>query len=393
MGFVPGLTIQIEAFLTEKGAEQLMSSGVGDIKYFSVSDDASNYSTSELLGLNQMISLTGKYLVNNKQLSVVNLTTLESKIFVDNSAETYKTFESDSGSILLEKNIEFKYEINSAGIYDYVLNTSGTTSEYLNWVKDLKLPYGGADNSLWNTTYSNGGYSDTAIADMNTSNFLVFVIDSSQFSYIDGKSMKFTIPYLSGSVVCYSSYINTNMGASFYDSQVNDLSSNITRFGPNTVLLFADDIQRPNADLSKSWATGYNFNNAPYSQGGKYLSNFNAVPGRNKDVAVGVAYLDKGVIVIFNPVLFAGYVNRTNTSISLTNNNLIRRTVSNYICDLPIGKYYRSQNSTFSIGTPVRLTSIGLYNTNKELVAIGRFNSQVEKNMGERLTILVKIVI
>lgn len=393
MGFVPGTTTQIEAFLTEKGAEQLMTSGIGDIKYFAISDDASNYSSSELLGINEMFSLSGKYFIDNKQLSVLSLTTLESKIFVDNGTEYYKTFESDSGSVFLEEEMSYKDVSTDIGIYQYLVDATDNSSQYINWIKDLKLPYGTADNALWSAAYSSGGYSDTSIADMNTSNFAVFVVDSSQYSYMDGKSIKFSIPYFSGSVDCYGSYLNTSMSSSFYDAKNSDISTYLNRFGSNAVLLFTDQIQRPNADASKSWATGYNFDNAPYSQGGKLLANFSTVPGKNKDIAVGIAFLDKGVIVIFNAVLYNGYVNRTYTPIELTNNNLVRRTISNFICDLPIGKFYRSQNSTFNSGTPVRISSIGLFNSNKELVAIGRFNSQIEKNMGKRLTILVKVVI
>ena len=401
MGFVPGLSIQIESFLTENGANQLMASGISDIKYFSISDDAANYSTSLLLGLNEMFTLGGKFLVNDKQLSVLNSTRLESKIFVDNSAETFKTFESDSGQIFLEQNINFKDVINQVSISQYIINPINNLSSHLNWIKDLKLPYGSTDSSIWGTTYSNGGYSDTSISDMfintaldgmTSNSFATFVIDGSQHAYIDGKSIKFSIPFFSGSVDCYSSYLTTGMNASFYDSQITDASNYLTRFGGNAVLLFSDYIQRPNNDATKSWATGYGYNSSPYSQGGKHLANF--VSGvNNKDKAVGIAFLDKGVIIIFNPILYNGYDKRTISTISLTNNNIIRRTVANFICELPIGKFFRSQNSTFSTGNPIRVSSIGLYNSNKELIAIGRFDAQVEKNMGQRLTILVKIVI
>ncbi len=394
MGFVPGITTQIEAFLTEKGAEQLMTSGIEDIKYFAVADDAANYSTSSLLGINEMFTLAGKYHINNKQMSVLPIsTTLDTRIFTDDGTDQYKNFETDSGSILVEQEISFKKSVTEIGIYEYVVDSLDNTSQYINWIKDLKLPYGTADGYLWSATYSNGGYSNTAIADMNTSDFLFFVLDSSQYSYMDGKSVKFTIPYFSGSVDCYSSYLETGVSSSYYDSQYSDQSSFLSRFGDNTVLLFADDIQPPNADATKTWSKGYNYDNAPYSQGGKLLSNFNATAGRNKDIAVGIAFLDKGVVVIFNSVLYNGYINRSVTPLTITNNNIVRRTVANFICDLPIGKFYRSQNTTFTTGTPIRISSVGLYNSNKELIAIGRFNTQIEKNMGKRLTILVKVVI
>lgn len=393
MGFVPGITTQIEAFLTEKGAQQLMESGINNIKYFAVSDNASNYVTSTPLNLNEVFSLSGKYLVNGKQLSILNETTMDSRILVDNSGETFKSFEGDSGTIMLDQIEGTLNTVTAISIYPYDVDRTDTTSQYLNWISDLKLPYGSGDNSLWTATFSSNGYSNTSISDMNTDNFLIFVIDGIKHSYIDGKTIKFTIPYLSGSVDTYGTYINTNYTKSSYDGLSNETSQYLRRFGSNVVLLFCDDIQKPNADATKSWSTGYDYGNGAFSQGNKSLANFIASSGVNKDVAVGMAFLDKGVIVIFNNVLYNGYINRLTNNLQLQNKNIVRRTVANYVCDLPIGKFVKSLNTTYSTGNSVRISSIGLYNSNKELVALGRFSAEVEKNVGQRLTFLVKLVI
>jgi hypothetical protein len=393
MGFVPGITTQIEAFLTTKGAQEIMTNGVGVIKYFAVSDEASNYVASQKLTYNQVFTLGGKLPVDDKYLSVVNDGDLRSKIFVTNSSETYAGFENGVGDIILEESLGGVVTNSILSVYSYLVDKTVDSYE-LNWLSDLMLPYGNGDNVAWNTSFNSGGFLNTAIEDMNTNNFLVFVIDGSQHAYMDGKSIKMTIPYFSTGVTLYGTYLNTNMNKSYYNPLLSDKSQFLRRFGPNTVLLFSDDVLRPNGgDPSKSWSTGYNFPNAPYTQGNKSLANFNSNGSLNKDTAVGIAYLDKGVIVIFNPVLYAGYVGRTTNDITLYNRNLTRRTTVNFICDLPINKYYRSSNPTFSLGNPIRISSIGLFNQNKELMAIGRLSSEIEKNIAQRFTFLVKLVI
>lgn len=393
MGFVPGTTTQIEAFLTQLGAQELMTKGVTGIKYFAIADDAANYSTTQKLTYGEVFTLAGKYSVDGKYLSVLNLTDLPSRIFVDNTTETLKTFETMDNVVMIEEAEGATNTTTLFNVYPYEVDRTDNTTSKLNWIKDLMLPYGTTDNSLWSATYSNNGYSDTAIAGMNTDDFLFFVVDGLQQAYIDGKSIKLTIPYLSGTTDVYGSYLNTNRAKNYYDPLLSETSGFLNRFGTNVVLLFSDSVQKPNNDASKSWATGYDYTSAPYSQGGKSLANYTSTGAYNVDTAVGIAYLDKGVVVIFNSYLYNGYVNRTNNTFSLNNRNVIRRSVANFVCDLPIGKFYRSQNSTFGVNTPVRISTIGLYNESKQLVAVGRLNSEIEKSSGQRFTFLVKLVI
>lgn len=393
MGFIPGTTIEIEAFLTENGAQQIMSTGIGIVKYFAISDEASNYVSSDKLTFNQMFTLGGKLTVDGRTLSVISNPTLRNRVFVDNTTETLKTFEGDSGSVVVEQNIGSTTTSNFFNIYSYEVDKTSPTYQ-LNWISDLAQPYGSSDTTLWGLNFNSGGYSNTAISDMISDYALIFVIDGSQHAYIDGKSIKFTMPFLTGTTDIYGTYINTNNAKSFYDGLNSETSQYLTsRFGSNVVLLFSDLIQRPNADATKSWSTGYNFTNAPFSQGNKNLANYVASPGYNKDIAVGIAYLDKGVIVIFNPVLYTGYVARSTNDINIYNRNLTKRTAVNFICDLPIGKFYRSQNPTYTTNSSIRISSIGLFNSQKELVAVGRLNSEIEKNNAQRLTFLVKLVI
>lgn len=385
MGFVPGATIEIEAFLTQEGATQLMTSGIGVIKYFAVSDEASNYATDQKLTFNQVFTLSGKLTIQNKSLSVLSNTELYSRIFVDRGFETYKTFESDSGMITSEIILGEQQILGPSGVYATPFASTLYGSGYvLNWVKDLNLRYGTTDNTIWSLDFNSGGFNNTSLKFMS-GYYNYFSVDGSLYSYMDGKSIKFSVDGRD----YYGAHLNTNQPLSYYDSLYSDDSNYLARFGPNTILLFSDSLQRPNNDATKSWSTGYG-SNAPYSQGGKNLANFIASPGKNLDYAAGIAFLDKGVIVIFyESFAFGGDI----STIVLNNRNVVKRTVANFVCDLPLGKFYRSQNSTFYPNAPVRISTIGLFSENKELLAVGRLNSEIEKSSGQRFTFLVKLVI
>lgn len=384
MGFVPGATTQIEAFLTEKGATELMNNGIKVIKYFAVSDDASNYGTNEKLDLNQVYTLAGKLTVDNKILTILNNGELYSRIFVDGGYETYKTFEVDSGNVTIEEILGNIQTTNTYAIYPTNYTYPFPNDYRLNWIKDLNLRYGSTDDTIWSLPFNSGGFNGTALQYMNPNYYNFYSIDGSQYSYMDGKSIKFKI---NSSTYLYGSYLNTNQANTYYDSLYSDNSIFLKRFGPNTVLLFTDSIFPPNGDVTKSWSTGYGLT-APYSQGGKHLANFVSGGGRNRDIAVGMAFLDKGVIVTFYESLTVD-----NNFLELNNRNVVRRMVASFVCDLPLGKFYRSQNSTFYTNAKVRISSIGLFNENKELLAVGRLSSEIEKSSGERFTFLVKLVI
>ena len=75
------------------------------------------------------------------------------------------------------------------------------------------------------------------------------------------------------------------------------------------------------------------------------MANFISNGSLNKDTAVGIAYLDRGVIVIFNPTIYNGYVNRTTNDISIENKN----SGSSHEINLEIAREYHRQIKSMCI--------------------------------------------
>jgi hypothetical protein len=154
-------------------------------------------------------------------------------------------------------------------------------------------------------TSVNGGYLDTALSGMASEKILVIGIDSSQYGeLIDGKSIYLQLSTLLSTYDIYGTYENNNAPSPDLDSRVNDQSIHLQKFGPNRCLLFSDLIQPPNNDGSKSWSTGYSLTK-PFSLNGKQSWNFKSNTGLGlvADKPVGIAYLDKGFIVITEPTI------------------------------------------------------------------------------------------
>ena len=181
--------------------------------------------------------------------------------------------------------------------------------------------------------------------------FLILDIQSNQYgAIIDGKSIKLNIPYWSGSTT--GSYIKNYLGiknsyltnpstiglyGTYNKSGLNrsldnvlseldlsmkdigepiDLSKPITNYESNTVLLFSDLIGTPYDNSTGSWSDGHSdvidgtkvFNpNAQVKETYNYY----------KDNCVGVAYLDKGFIVLTHQqIVDSIFVNAFNGKIS-----------------------------------------------------------------------------
>lgn len=195
--------------------------------------------------------------------------------------------------------------------YDTVLQTIGTTQ----FVPDLnKLP---VPNNM----------------------FLIFEIPSKTYGeIIDGKSIKLTLPWWSGqthtspinkylgiphhykaspptTVEVYGTYNKSGLNVYNLDNTLSekdmsmqdigsrpDLSLPISNYESNVVLLFSDTIQKPFEAPTGSWSSGHSnvingvsvFNpNAREKNLYDYLN----------DTCIGVAYLDKGFVVITHPIL------------------------------------------------------------------------------------------
>jgi hypothetical protein len=145
---------------------------------------------------------------------------------------------------------------------------------------------------------------------------------------IDGKTLGLTLPYFPvtvgmnndgiytysttpSTIGIYGTYNKngTKLDSNFSDKDLTlatigarpDLDVDLNQYESNVVLLFANEVKKPNGDSSKDWATGH----VEVIEGVKVFD-ANSSPKKSTydhktDVCVGAAFLDKGFIVITHP--------------------------------------------------------------------------------------------
>jgi hypothetical protein len=160
-------------------------------------------------------------------------------------------------------------------------------------------------------------------------------------------------------------------------------------------MLFSDEILKPNGGVAtKSWATGYS-QSKPYSVNGKERFNATTNPniGTIADKPIGVAYLDKGFLVITEPTIVnsynSTYSGSTGTKITF---DTIRNKISQSItCLANRGEFGISNNPTWSAGDTPRITEVGMFDSNNTLIAIGKLNKPYEKTVDDFVAFNVTI--
>jgi hypothetical protein len=215
----------------------------------------------------------------------------------------------------------------------------------------------------------------------------------------------------------YSTFPNTYILPEVLDGQYKDI-------GPYPQLLFgnqinvswlvSDQIQRPNNDANKSWATGYD-TYKPFSLGDKETINVqttNNAPPTNADKIAGIAYLDKGIFAITDQTIvnniatnFSGdsatdtlidslglyyYTAGTyNSVIDSIQNDLVQ----DIICIAGNGEFTTTQNESAALGDNVRISEIGITDAAGNILALSKPDRHIVKCANETIIFNVQIVI
>lgn len=308
-----------------------------------------------------------------------------------------------------------------------------TTRPYGNLFSSFNLPI---TQTQKNDFLSGGTFYNTALQNINQDNVILIEIPKNNYGeVIDGKTITLNIPQKTGStkyqVSVFCTYFNDNTqntSQGNYNAQYSDSSAQAEYFGvpatadnnyqTNIGFLFSNSISTPKVNTGSTWSawsTNNKFNqtNPITDSSAKQFAQFD---GSSKDEAVGVAYLDKGFFVITNPTLVnnfdyasgfsSGYDGITSgstytgstgftqiyfTGSSFSNANFTSYTtefVQNITCIAMPNEFYESSNPTYfdvypngNINNdPVYITEVGLYNQNKELIAIAKLSEPVPKN-------------
>jgi hypothetical protein len=110
---------------------------------------------------------------------------------------------------------------NSALVDYNLISTTATTNSFLGVLNGFGFPLTSTVANKWNFTPSQGGYKDSAVSGMNTSNYLMLSVNKDFCAIANGNTVKIEIPVNSGSgdtlVQMYGSQTNTGLNLSSYD--------------------------------------------------------------------------------------------------------------------------------------------------------------------------------
>lgn len=390
-------TTTLTAKLTPLGRQRIISTNNGLITTFSLGDSDANYNAALPLTTGQVPSLGGDIGPNSTNSnSVAQNARLRSTLILNASGAVKKSVETQSSTVSTELvNIGIT-SISGSSLGQLSINRNNFNSDSnVNLFYSFGLPLTSSQDATFTaTTATNGGFSDTALSGLAQTQILVFALNNANYGdVIDGKTIRLTLPTSAGTYTMYSTFENKGIQNKVEDGNIRDTSVTSNRFGSNIAFLFSDSIMRPNGgDPTLSWATGYN-TVKPFSVNNKRLYNLqtNSNVGLTADTAVGIAYLDKGILVITNPTIISNYDSITATGASATFNSVSTNVFQNITCIANRGEFGNSTNTTFSTSDVPRISEIGLYDSLGNLIAIGKTDRHITKNVNEIKVFNVKI--
>ena len=391
-------TITLTAKLTPIGRQRLVSTNNSLIATFSLGDSDANYYSPLTLTTGQIPSLAGELGVDS---SVNNSTTknvgIKSFLVVNGSGSLRKSVEPQSITINSESISNGLTSVSGSNLTHFTVNRDNlNTDSRVNLFYSFGLPLNATDDyKFTGLTYTNGGFSDTALSGLAQTNILVLALNDATFGEtLDGKAVKLKLTTTASTYNIYSTYQNTTTSTSIQDANLRDTSTIADNFGTNIAFLFSDEIKKPNGGVSTlSWSTGFGLTK-PFSVNKKQLYNLqtNVNTATSADTVVGIAYLDKGIIVLTNPTIVAAYSSSAATSGSVVTINSVSTSVyQNVTCLAARGEFGASTNTTFSSSDTPRISEIGLYDNLGNLIAKAKTDRHITKNINEFLALNVKI--
>ena len=398
MGF-KSIGTQLTAKFTPKGRERLITGNNTLITRFSLGDSDANYNASLPLGLGEVPTL-GADLSSTSGVTTNSVTTnikLNNQLFA-NATSFFKNVEAGSSRLISTFDELASATISgSAMTFNTIVKSATTTDSLVNLIQSFKLPTSSSAELKYTTTpFANGGWADTALSGLGASTVLAVGVPEAYYGdMLDGKEISLTLSGTTGGTyTIYSTFQRKSGNISLDDNAYTETSSQTTAFAPNYAFLFSDQIKRPNGDPTKSWATGFG-TVKPFGGNGKMRYNLttNNSLSLSADTAVGVAYLDKGFLVITDPTI----VNDVSTAFSATTGNSVTfGSVSSVVnqeitCIALRGEFVRSNNPTFADGDTPRISEIGLYDNNGNLIAYGKTDQHITKTANELKVFAVRI--
>ena len=398
MGYnTSSVNLNLTAKLTPLGRQKIITTDNSLITYFSLGDSDANYNAALPLLSGQVPTNSGNVgATSSSSNSVGPNTSIKSNLIVNSAGGTIKFVETQSSGITLTYVPLGLNTVTNNNLTQNVINRNNVNTDPLvNLYYSFNLSLNSTtDNNLTGVTSTYGGYSDTALSGLAVTNILAIAINNSQYGeMLDGKSIKAVLSTSAGtSYTIYSTFENINQSLATQDANYVDPSTDASLFG-NVAFLVSDDIMKPNGgNPTLSWSTGFN-TIKPFSVNGKSLLNRQTNTNLNltADTIVGIAYLDKGILVITHPAIVNNFSAVTATTVSFGSVSTVVQ--QNITCLANRGEFGTSTNPTFTISDSPRITEVGLYDASNNLIAIAKTDRQLVKKINDFFALSINLTI
>ena len=392
-------TLTLTAKLTPLGRQKMVSTNNALIKTFSLGDSDANYYTNLTLATGEVPGVGGDIGPNS---TISNSTTqsvgMKTMLIVNSSGVLTKPVSSQSINILSEIIPNGVVTVNATNLTQSLVNRNDiTTDNLVNLYYSFGLPLNINDDTRYTgVTYTNGGFSDTALSALSATKILVVAINNANYGEcIDGKTVKIELPTSAGTYTIYSTYLGGNNTLTTLDTLTSDNALQTNQFGNNVAALVSDNIMTPNGgNPSLSWATGYN-TEKPFSSNHKQTYNFqtNSNLAVTADTLVGMVYLDKGFAVITDPTIVNNFTPSASTATTVMFNSISTNVYQSVTCIADRGEFGSTTNPTFDIGDIPRISEVGLFDDSGNLIAVAKTDRHITKNVNEFLALGIKITL
>jgi hypothetical protein len=397
MGYITtATTTTLRAKLTPLGRKKLIMTNNNLVTSFSLGDSDANYYAALPLTTGEVPSNSGDIgPYSSVSNSVAPNVGIKSLLLVNSTGALKKAVEPESNQVTTEYVAVGSTVISGSYITQNIINRNDqNTDSLVNLYYSLNLSLNSSDDyKFTGITSTYGGFSDTALSGVAKTKILVIALDNTKYGdLIDGKTIKLQLTTTASTFTIYSTFQNTGLANAVQDANYVDTAVNTANFGSNVAFLVSDDIMKPNGgDSTLSWATGYG-TVKPFSVNSKQYYNFvtNSNLSQTADTVVGIAYLDKGLLVITHPTIVNNFDVTSNATV-VTCDSVSTMVSQNITCLSNRGEFGVSTNPTFSPTDTPRISEIALYDTDGDLIAIAKMDRHLVKNVNEFFALGIRI--
>jgi hypothetical protein len=390
-------TLSLTAKLTPLGRQRFVTNTNNTlITSFRLGDSDANYYAANLLTTGQVPAEAGEIGPSSgASNSTISNAGIKSFLVATTKGSVSKMVENQSNGVTVDVISNGQVTVSGSNLsFDIINRNNYNTDSLVNLFYSFGLPITTANDTRYTgTTYANGGFADTALSGIAQTDILAIGIANSTYGEsLDGKVIRLDLPTSAGTFTVYSTFQNKGGNLKVEDINYRDTSRVIANIDNNIAMLFCDTIATPNQDPSLSWATGFGLQK-PFSLNKKQLYNLQTDSNiaTISDTIVGIAYLDKGFLVITHPTIVGAYTASAATATTVTFDSVSTSVYQTITCIANRGEFGASTNQTFSPGDIPRVTEIGLYDNLNNLIAIAKTDRQVPKNINEFVAFGVKI--